>query len=101
MQRQQVLTQRLQEAFAPAHLEVINESHNHRGPADAETHFKCVIVSNSFIGKRSVQRHQSVYALVGDEMQKGLHALALHTYSPEEWAETQQAPASPACQHKK
>ena len=101
MQRQLVLTQRLQEAFAPHHLEVINESANHRGPADAETHFKCVIVSDSFIGKRSVQRHQSVYALVTDEMQKGLHALALHTYTPAEWAEVEQAPASPACQHKK
>ena len=101
MQRQQLLTERLQQAFSPVYLDVINESRNHRGPADAETHFKCVIVADCFVGKRQVQRHQSVYALVNDEIQKGLHALALHTYSPEEWAEVQQAPASPVCQSKK
>ena len=35
------------------------------------------------------------------EMEKGLHALALHTYTPEEWAALGKAPDSPACQHKR
>ncbi len=101
MSRQALLASRLQAAFALEHLEVINESHNHRGGANAETHFKCVIVSPDFMGKRAVQRHQAIYALVTDEMQKGLHALALHTYTPEEWAALGKAPDSPACQHKR
>ena len=101
MQRQQLITNRLQAALTLKHLEVINESDNHSGPANRETHFKCVIVSPDFIGRRSVQRHQQIYALVQDEMAKGLHALALHTYTPEEWSVLQQAPASPVCHSKK
>lgn len=101
MQRQQLITDRLQAACTPEHLEVINESDNHSGPANRETHFKVVVVSPDFIGKRSVQRHQQIYALLQDEMPKGLHALALHTYTPEEWAAIQQAPASPLCHSKK
>lgn len=76
-------------------------SHIIIGVVNAETHFKCVLVSPNFVGKRAVQRHQMVYALVTDEMEKGLHALALHLYTPEEWQEISKAPDSPACQHKK
>ena len=101
MSRHAFLENCLQAAFKIAHLEVINESHNHRGGTGQETHFKCVIVSPDFIGKRAVQRHQAVYALMMDEMEKGLHALALHTYTPTEWAELKKAPDSPACQHKR
>lgn len=100
MQRQLLIESRIQAAFTVQHLEVINESHNHRGGEGAETHFKCVLVSPDFVGKRALQRHQAVYALVTDEMSKGLHALALHTYTPDEWTVIQQAPDSPACQHK-
>ena len=101
MQRQQLISSRIQQALTLEHLEVINESDNHSGPANRETHFKCVIVSPDFIGRRSVQRHQQIYALVQDEMAKGLHALALHTYTPEEWSVLQQAPSSPVCHSKK
>jgi len=48
--------------------------------------------------KRQVARHQSVYAAVADELAGPVHALALHTYTPGEWAGREQAaPASPAC----
>lgn len=99
MSRQQTIRERLQAALSPEHLEVINESHMHSGPPNRETHFKVVLVSPLFEGKRSVQRHQAIYAELGDELRSGLHALALHTYTPAEWAETGTAPASPACQH--
>lgn len=91
--------QRLQAAVAdlsPSHVEIINESHQHGGPG-TETHFKLVLVSEAFAGLRPVARHQRVYALCQDELASGLHALALHLYTPAEWAETGQAPASPAC----
>ena len=78
----------------PEHLEVLDESHMHsRG---LETHYKAVIVSPAFAGLNSVKRHQKVYATLGALMGE-FHALALHTYTPEEWAQTGAAPASPTC----
>lgn len=78
----------------PEHLEVLDESHMHsRG---LETHYKAVIVSPLFADLNAVKRHQKVYATVGELMGQ-IHALALHTYTPQEWAEQGAAPASPAC----
>ncbi|HQV41779.1 MAG: BolA/IbaG family iron-sulfur metabolism protein [Moraxellaceae bacterium] len=95
MSRQQRIEEALRQGFAPQHLDVLNESHNHS--AGTDTHFKLVVVSDAFAGLRSVARHQKVYALMADELAKGLHALALHLYTPDEWAATTAAPDSPAC----
>lgn len=95
MSRQSLIESRLREALPLTHLEVLNESHNHS--AGQDTHFKVVAVSEAFAGLRSVARHQKVYALLADEMQSGLHALALHLYTPEEWTLAGAAPDSPAC----
>ena len=54
MSVQQEIQQRLQQQFAPLHFEVANESHQHSVPADSETHFRVVIVSEAFDGKRKV-----------------------------------------------
>lgn len=81
-------------ALAPEHLRVDDESHMHsRG---VETHYKAVIVSEQFAGLRPVQRHQRVYATLGGLMGQ-FHALALHTYTPAEWAQQEAAPDSPRC----
>ena len=81
-------------ALQPEHLSVLDESHMHsRG---LQTHFKAVVVSEQFTGLNRVKRHQKVYAALGDLMGE-FHALALHTYTPEEWAEIGTAPASPTC----
>ena len=85
------------ETFQPTHLEVINESHQHNVPPGSESHFKVVLVSEAFTGKRQVQRHQAVYAALADQLHGPVHALALHTYSPEEWSGRQSAPQSPPC----
>lgn len=95
MSRQQLIETRLRDAFPLEHLEVLNESHNHS--AGQDTHFKLVVVSPVFAGLRPVARHQKIYALLQDEMARGLHALALHPYTPEEWAAAGHAPDSPAC----
>lgn len=95
MSRQHLIEQRLRDALPLTHLEVRNESHLHR--AGQDTHFKLVVVSPAFADLRPVARHQTIYALLGDEMARGLHALALHLYTPEEWAAAGAAPASPAC----
>ncbi len=88
---------KLSESFAPVHLEVLNESYMHAVPAGSETHFKVVLAADSFAGKRQVQRHQAVYACLADELKHGVHALALHTFSPDEWRANAVVPASPLC----
>lgn len=81
-------------ALQPQYLQVLDESHMHsRG---LQTHFKTVLVSDQFTGLNAVKRHQKVYATLGDLMSE-FHALALHTYTPEEWAKTGAAPDSPTC----
>ena len=78
----------------PQELQIEDESHMHsRGQ---ESHFKVVLVSAEFTGVRKVQRHQKVYAALGDLMQQ-FHGLALHTYTPEEWVTVDNAPNSPKC----
>jgi acid stress-induced BolA-like protein IbaG/YrbA len=49
-------------------------------------HFQAVIVSRAFEGKRPVQRHQIVYAALGDRMREEIHALSMTTLTPDEWA---------------
>lgn len=78
-------------------MDLTNESHMHNVPANSETHFKLVLVSEDFAGRRPVQRHQAVYKVLEAEMQNGVHALALHLYTPEEWAQKAGAPDSPQC----
>jgi BolA family transcriptional regulator, general stress-responsive regulator len=102
MSIQHELEQQLRAAFRPTHIEVLNESHLHGGaPRDPnrvrETHYKAVIVAESFAGKGQVQRHQMVYKSLGDFMTR-IHALGLHTFTPAEWAgRAGVAPASPLC----
>ncbi|MBO3274466.1 BolA family protein [Pseudomonas schmalbachii] len=91
------MRERIQTALAalePQHLEVFDESHMHsRG---LETHFKAVVVSPAFTGLNAVKRHQKVYASLGELMGQ-FHALALHTYTPDEWMAQGAAPDSPTC----
>ena len=95
---EQTIRQRLEDAFQPQHLEVVNESHQHSVPANSETHFKVVIVSEAFDGRRKVARHQQVYAQLSEQLAGPVHALALHTYTAAEWQQRNaSAPASPDC----
>ena len=61
------------------HLEVVGDGR----------HFDAVIVSDAFEGKRPVQRHQIVYAVLGDRMREEVHALSMKTLTPGEWAARQ------------
>lgn len=95
---QNQIEQILRAKFAPQWLEVTNESHMHSVPENSETHFRVVVVSDSFSGQRSVARHQSVYGVLGEQLAGPVHALALHTYTPQEWREhSEGAPQSPDC----
>lgn len=72
------LRTRLQQAFAPTTLEVIDEGNLHIGHAAEGTgHFRVRIASAALAGKTRVQQHRMVYAALGDLMGNGIHALAI------------------------
>jgi acid stress-induced BolA-like protein IbaG/YrbA len=48
-------------------------------------HFSAVIVSPAFAGKSRIQRHQIVYAALGDRMREEIHALSMKTLTPDEY----------------
>lgn len=95
---QQTLETKLAERFDPAHLEVRNESGGHNVPAGSETHFKVVLVAQAFAGKPLLARHRLVNETLADELAGPVHALAIHTYTEEEWRKRfGAAPMSPPC----
>mgnify|MGYP003385404370 FL=1 len=94
---QALIEKKLSEGLSPVFLQVDNESYLHNVPENAETHFKVVIAADAFVGQRAVQRHQEIYRLLAEELQKGVHALAIHAYTPQDWQAQGQAPTSPEC----
>ena len=84
--------------FNPSHLDVVNESHRHNVPQGSESHFKVTVVSNDFSGIPLLARHRMVNEKLKEELDGTVHALAVHTYTPEEWLEqSAHSPDSPDC----
>lgn len=75
------------ELLAPSALNLDDESAQHAGHAGASGggHYRLTIVSSRFAGLNAVARHRLVYETLGDLMQKGIHALAISAYTPEEF----------------
>jgi BolA protein len=89
---------KLAEGIELQHLEVLNESGNHNVPAGSESHFKVVLVSEMFEGQRLLIRHKTVNQLLKEELANDIHALAIHTYTAQEWVKKNgAAPLSPPC----
>ena len=87
MDRRERIEARLREAFAPLALEVVDDSHRHRGHAGAASgggHFRVVLVSERFRGVPRVERHRLVYASLAEELRAEIHALELDARTPEE-----------------
>lgn len=82
----QRITKKLSESFAPAALQVIDESHHHAGHsgsrADGESHFRVVIVAEAFRGKSRVEQHRMVNAALAEELKERVHALAIQASAP-------------------
>jgi BolA protein len=80
---------KLEAAFSPERLEVINESHMHAGhqpgfDGEGETHMRIRIVSAAFAGMSRVARHRAINDVVKAELDAGLHALAVEAAAPGE-----------------
>lgn len=98
MSKQTELTMRLSQKFEPQFLLVENESDMHSSGRGADSHFKIVLVSDHFGGLNKVARHRKIYQFLAQDLQNGIHALALHLYTPQEWDAIGQAfPRSPNC----
>ncbi len=84
--RQERLRAALTAAFAPAHLDIVDDSAQHAGHAGAsqagETHYTINMVSDAFNGQTRVMRSRAVHAVLDQEFKAGLHALSLKLRSP-------------------
>jgi acid stress-induced BolA-like protein IbaG/YrbA len=71
---------RIEAALPGAEVEV-------RDTTGTGDHFEARVVAAAFAGRSMVQQHQLVYAPLQDVLATGeLHALALKTFTPEQWA---------------
>jgi BolA protein len=80
MSIKQEMENRLQEAFNPSHLEVVDDSDSHIGHAGhdgrGESHFNVMIRAEAFAGMNRVAQHRAVHKALGDIVPR-IHALAL------------------------
>jgi BolA protein len=82
------IRRKLTDRFAPARLEIEDDSHRHAGHEGArsggETHFSVTIVSAAFSGQSRVARQRLVYQTLAEELATRVHALSLTTLTPGE-----------------
>lgn len=77
---------RLTDALQPVDLEVVDESHLHKGhpgARDGRGHFRIRIISDKFADLKLIQRHRLIYDAVGDLMETDIHALSITADPPE------------------
>ncbi len=98
MTMQTQIESKIRQAMQPDFLEVINESHLHNVPVGSESHFKVTVVSGQFNGKMLIARHRQINGILAEELNGKIHALALHTLTPDEYvARGGQVADSPLC----
>lgn len=76
------IEQKLETAFSPLFLEVLDESHLHAGHSgnpggDGETHFRVRMTATALSGKIRVMQHRAVNEVLAEELANTIHALAL------------------------
>lgn len=76
----------IEENLQPSHLEIINESHKHKGHAgddgSGQTHYKLIIVSGVFSGKSRVEKERTVLQCLEKAFERGLHAISMKLSTP-------------------
>ncbi len=75
------IAEKLQSAFAPRELQVVDDSESHRGHAGfqegGESHFNVKLRSAAFEGQSRIARHRAVHTALGKDLVNKIHALAL------------------------
>src|SRR5205807_10622742 len=86
-----IMMKKLNDAFTPESIDVVDESGLHEGHAGhrpgGQSHFSVYIVSQAFAGKSRVDRHRMINAVLADDLAGGVHALAIHASAPGEQRE--------------
>ncbi|MBN9431618.1 MAG: BolA family transcriptional regulator [Bosea sp.] len=81
MDTRERIARRLEESLQPETLDVIDESHLHKGHHGArpggETHYRVRVTASAFKGKSRIEMHRMINALLADELAAGVHALAI------------------------
>ena len=84
----ETIRSKLEEAFRPTRLDIVDQSHLHLGHAGApdggESHFRVEISTSAFEGKNRVERQRLVYACLADELAGQVHALSVSAKTPNE-----------------
>lgn len=78
--RIEIIKERIQQAFSPTHLEVIDESDQHIGHAGHQggaRHFSVIVSAESLKTLSRVEAHRQIYALFADMMPDEIHALKI------------------------
>lgn len=88
---------RLTSALTPVFMDVINESYKHNVPPGSETHFKVVVVSSQFVGRKPIECHRMVNHILSEELQNGVHALSIQAVTPEKWDHKPEIAQTPLC----
>ena len=84
------IQEKLQTAFEPSRLEIVDDSARHSGHSGAreggESHFNVTVVSAAFEGQGRVQRQRAVNDLLRAELAGPVHALSIRALTPSEAA---------------
>ncbi|MBM3382926.1 MAG: BolA family transcriptional regulator [Betaproteobacteria bacterium] len=97
-QIEEILTEKLN----PKHLQVEDESWQHGGGAQAQSHYKVIVVAEQFTGLKLLARHRLVQSALADVVSR-IRALSLHTLTAEEWEKAESDGVgfrSPGCHNK-
>lgn len=86
----ETIRRKLETALSPERLEIVDESHLHKGHAghrpEGETHFRVTVVATAFAGRSRVERQRLITAALREEMGNPIHALSMKALTPEEAA---------------
>ena len=97
LSRKERIQNLLNQKITPIYLNVEDESKKHHVPKGAETHFKIIAVCLCFVNLPLIARHRVLNELLCEEFDLGLHALSMHLYTPDEWANNKLIMKSPGC----
>ena len=86
--------------FNPSLLSITNESYMHNVPEGSESHFKIVLVSDSFKDISKIKQHQKIYKVLG-KLMNSIHALSIYSFDEMEYKNNPVIIDSPNCANKK
>ena len=76
--------------MTPHEIEALIRAHLPETTATVQStdnvHFEALVVSPSFTGKRTLQRHRLIYGALGNRIGGDIHALSIQAFTPDEWS---------------